>query len=83
MSASISDKIRICDRIREAATRCKKKLACLEDTDCICPVEDCVNDSVLFVKSDDFVPCPYQQMFGNEFICNCPVRKELYDKYRV
>jgi len=76
-------KISISDRIKESAIRCKKKLACLKKTDCLCQAQDCVNDSVLFVESRYNASCPYQQMFGNEFICNCPVRKELYDKYRV
>jgi len=71
------------DGILESATKCKKKFSCLKVERDICAVEDCVNDSVLFVKSKYKASCPYQQMFGNEYICNCPVRKELYEKYRI
>ncbi len=75
--------ISISESARNAATRCKKKFSCLKDKKKCCEVEDCINDSVLFVKSTYNPSCPYQQLFGNEFICNCPVRKELYDKYRI
>ena len=76
--------INVSDRIRKAAACCKKGFSCLQKgKGDFCAVEDCVNDSVLFVKSQYNASCPYQQSFGNEFICNCPVRKELYDKYRI
>ena len=75
--------ISISERARNAAKRCKKKFACLKDQSTCCKVDDCINDSVLFVKSTYDAPCPYQQLFGNEFICNCPVRKELYDRHRI
>ena len=75
--------ISISERARNAAKRCKNKFACLKDKNTCCEVDDCINDSILFVKSTYNASCPYQQLFGNEFICNCPVRKELYDKYRI
>jgi len=76
--------IRISDRARKATTRCKKGFSCLKEGKVnFCAVDDCINDEVLFVKSTYNASCPYQQRFGNEFICNCPVRKELYDKYRI
>ena len=74
--------ISISDSIRNEAVKCKKRFSCLKKRDC-CKVVDCINDSVLFVDSTYEASCPYQQLFGNEFICNCPVRKELYDKYRI
>ncbi len=83
MNNSISERIHISERIQEEASKCKKKLACLKEKCELCAVADCVNDSVLFVKSEYNASCPYQQMFGNEFICSCPVRKEIYEKYRL
>jgi len=76
--------IKVSDRVREAAEKCKKGFACLKKgKDDICAVADCVNDQILFVKCLNDKYCSYQQPFGNEFICNCPVRKELFDKYRI
>ena len=66
-----------------ATTKCKKNFSCLKEKnrDC-CGISDCINDEIIFVKSQK-PSCPYQQMFGNEFICGCPVRKEIYNKYRI
>lgn len=75
--------ITISDAVRKTTTKCKNKFSCINGKEDICAVEDCINDDVLFVKSQYNSSCPYQQQFGNEFICNCPVRKAIYDKYRI
>ena len=76
--------IKVSDKVRKAAKKCNKGFACLkENGKPVCTVDDCINDQILFVKVPNAEYCPFKQPFGNEFICNCPVRKELYDKYRI
>lgn len=75
--------IGISDRVLEATTKCKKDFCCLNGKGDLCTIADCVNDQILFVQVKDGEYCPYKQQFGNEFICGCPVRKELFDKYRI
>lgn len=76
--------ISVSDTARMAATKCKKGFSCLKKgKEDFCAVEDCINEQILFVKVLNDKYCPYKQQFGNEFICGCPVRKGLYDKYRI
>jgi hypothetical protein len=34
------------------------------------------------LECDKAVDCPYCEAFGKSCICNCPVRKEIYKRYR-
>lgn len=76
--------INVSDKVRKATTKCNKDFACLKKNGKpSCAVEDCINDQVLFVSFLNNEYCPYRESFGNEFICGCPVRKALFDKYRI
>ena len=68
----------------DVASKCKKDFSCLnvESRDC-CEVTDCVNGEILFVKNKYKPCCLYQEPFGSEFTCNCPVRKKLFEKYKI
>jgi hypothetical protein len=46
-------------------------------------VLDCVNGEIHFVDYTSKVYCGYKMSFGNSEICNCPIRKEIFNKYAV
>ena len=65
-------------------SRCTSKLSCLHTAiDCLCEVQDAVDDEVIFVKCDDG-DCGHRMSFGySSLLCTCPVRKEIYHRYRI
>jgi hypothetical protein len=72
------------EEIIKKTTRCTKKLSCLAgDRDDLCKVEFCVEEKIHFIKCLDKQPCNYRIPFGYSHVCICPVRKELYNKYKV
>ena len=65
-------------------TRCEKEFSCLSgDSECLCKVEYCVDDSVLFVGGRVNSTCRYQMSFGDRIICSCPIRKEIYKRWKI
>jgi hypothetical protein len=74
----------VSDEIWEQATRCQKDLSCLKgNRNDLCKVQHRVDGKVHFIKWGNSGSCPYQLSFGDAFVCLCPVRKELYNRYRV
>jgi hypothetical protein len=76
-------KYQVGDKLQEMTTRCEKGFSCLDgDPSCLCAVTDCVMGDVVFVEfKKDY--CRYSVSYGNERICTCPIRKALYNQYRV
>jgi len=74
--------IKIDEDISKTATMCKKNLSCLSGSD-ICKVEFCVEGQIHFIKCMNLEPCHYRMPFGYSFVCKCPVRKELFNKYKI
>lgn len=70
--------------VKQATTECKKEFSCLEGnrTD-LCKVKYCVDRELHFIKCLNEGYCPYQYLFGKEYVCVCPTRKEIYNKYKV
>ncbi|HCE44214.1 MAG TPA: hypothetical protein DET40_11760 [Lentisphaeria bacterium] len=72
------------DESLKATTRCRKGFSCLSgDRKDMCKVETCIHGAVYFVKCPDNGYCPYKTSFGIDYCCNCPVRKELFDKFKI
>lgn len=70
----------ICDK----ATSCNKRLVCLEkDSADLCKVVDCVNGDVHFIACSSNTECAYRLSFGDAVACTCPVRMELYNRYKI
>jgi hypothetical protein len=59
---------RICARLKQCGQQCNQA----------CRVTDCINGEVLFVKKADSRSCSLFTVFGNDGICGCPIRKEIY-----
>lgn len=74
----------ISEKCVAAAHECKKGHSCLRShAKDLCPVERCVDGKVHFIHCRHPDTCGFQQRFGDSVFCACPVRKELFNKYRV
>ena len=74
----------ISDNAINETTHCEKGFSCLtKDGYYLCSVDNCVLDTIYFIKCMSDNPCSYKDRFGFGHFCSCPVRKELYDKYRI
>ncbi len=75
--------IKIPDEVLENTRNCNKLYACIEnDKHVLCQVKHCVDNEVYFIKCAHTDKCDYQIPFGTSYFCSCPVRKEIYKKYR-
>ena len=76
--------IKINPEILKNTTKCRKDFSCLSGkrTD-LCKVELSVKDKIHFVICLNDEPCNYKISFGYSFVCRCPVRKELYNRYNI
>lgn len=82
--AAVSSEITVDEATRRATTHCDKHLSCLaEPATPLCRVKQCVQGKVHFIECVDRLVCSYRMSFGNAFVCNCPVRKEIYDQYGI
>lgn len=63
--------------------KCEKNFDCLTGNNLVyCKVENYVNNEVHFIKCTDRLRCSYKMSFGDSFICTCPTRKGIFNKYR-
>ncbi len=76
-------KIEIDDDVIKATTKCEKSFSCLADNlETSCKVEYAVSNTVHFVKCLSGTHCSYRISFGYDYICTCPIRKAIYEKYK-
>jgi hypothetical protein len=76
--------IKINDETKSSAILCKHEFACLSSTNhVLCKVNDCINEKVHFIECKDQNYCAYQKSCGYSHVCNCPARKETYNKYKI
>jgi hypothetical protein len=76
--------ISIGDDLKKQATKCEKDCACLGENSSICPVAIKMDTGVLFVDYNKRRSCKYKMSYGyKDTICTCPVRKELYSRYKI
>ena len=71
------------DNIIKGTTKCKKKFSCLSGETTLCSVELCIENKIHFIKCVSKESCNYRISFGFSYVCNCPVRKEIYNKYKI
>jgi len=75
--------LKVDDDVIKNTNRCKKDHSCLSDLTDLCKVEMCIADKIHFIKCMNGHTCNYRITFGYSFVCTCPVRKELYNKYKI
>ncbi len=70
------------EKIIADTIRCEKNFKCLSgNMNVYCQVENCINNEVHFIKCINKLNCSYKMSFGDSFICTCPTRKEIFNKY--
>ncbi|MBF0538074.1 MAG: hypothetical protein HQL03_07460 [Nitrospirae bacterium] len=80
----MKEQLNVSDEIVKAAADCKKEKQCLNNRiEWLCKVDIFLNDNILFVRCLDAHYCSYRLPFADIFVCNCPVRKEIYNLYRI
>lgn len=76
--------ITISEEILKKATKCDKDCRCLSSGGKdVCKVISSVGPEVKFIDCTGKESCPYCLPFGNGFMCTCPVRLELHNKYGI
>jgi hypothetical protein len=78
-------KLTVNENVLDITRRCKDSFSCLDGKrDCLCHVEDCADGKVHFVSpKDENGICEYEMSFGYSFTCNYPIRKEIYNYYKI
>jgi len=71
----------------QMASSCQDNYSCLDDEErCLCPVRDAVESTkstVIFLDTPKKCPAGYNVSFGiNYHFCTCPVRLEIWKRYR-
>lgn len=64
------------------ATHCVKNKVCLKKPENLCPVLCEVANGMLVVLKRSPEKCEHHVHFGYNGFCNCPVRKDIYRKYK-
>ena len=64
------------------STECEKSFKCLKNQKNLCKVKLCIADKAHFLKCDD-KKCKFKSFSGNETLCTCPVRQEIYNLYEI
>jgi hypothetical protein len=73
----------ISEETLENTTKCTKGFSCLYgEGKPFCEVDYAVGDEVIFVECPDGA-CSYWMPFGSASVCNCPTRREIYNRYRL
>ncbi|MDU9050944.1 MAG: hypothetical protein Q3M30_19005 [Candidatus Electrothrix sp. Rat3] len=74
----------VSDKSKSMASKCKKKISCLEKKGGgICHAKKCILESALYVIFNNQECCNYHYSIGGNSFCGCPVRKEIFKKYKV
>jgi len=76
--------IRVSNGTLKRTTKCTCSFQCLkDDVRDVCTVDRCIQDEFCFLKEQKERECPYRTPFGYSYICTCPIRNELYRRYRI
>jgi hypothetical protein len=82
-NTNIAD-IEIDEEIRKSARKCEINLACLSERDHkLCPITSTAGKKMLCLDCTSGRRCNYRVNYGvSAFLCTCPIRKEIYRKYK-
>jgi hypothetical protein len=76
---------------RRRTTKCSSDFFCLKSNGnpkCseempLCSVDYYIDKTDLVVKFTSNTDCPYKSSFGQRYICTCPVRHEIFERYHI
>lgn len=70
------------EKIIKKATRCEKQFACLNNKQHVCcEIFMLINNEICVIREAERYVCKYKENGFSE-ICSCPVRIEIYNKYK-
>ena len=75
--------IEIPENIIDKADRCSKNHICTGDGGELCKVVCYMKDNLCFVKCLNAGDCSYLEPHVKTKLCTCPVRIEIYKRYRI
>lgn len=74
----------VSEETRHETIQCDKSFSCLKnDGKDLCKVRLGGNGPAHFVKCPEDNHCSYRLSYGGAYLCICPVRNEIYNKYKV
>ena len=75
--------IKVDKTIVRNAVHCNKNHCCLNGglKNC-CEVENNVKNVLYYVNPTNERMCIYKMLYGTGYICTCPVRNAIFDKYK-
>jgi len=73
------------DKTKKQSTKCPYMFQCLNNETWItCSIERDIQKTFLVIKTKkDKSTCPYCFSYVDSFYCNCPSRREIYQRYKV
>ena len=72
------------NEIKQSAELCQDKYGCLTgQKKTICKVISTVNNNEMYVICQNNNACKYRHQVNERILCTCPVRLEIYNKYKI
>ena len=76
--------IKIDEDTLEKTKYCKKGFSCLSgENECLCEVKYSAGYNTIYINPNSNRDCTYCIRFGSSFICFCPTRNEIYNRYQI
>lgn len=77
-------KMEIGQDVIQRTSKCEKDFRCLSGyTGHLCRILCYMKEDIYFVKCMEKVDCAYLETHEKTRLCNCPVRKEIYQRYKI
>jgi hypothetical protein len=84
MEGGVYMKLIISENAITETMMCKKDFVCLSgEGACLCELTYCLNGKSYFINPDKDKLCNYKVKYGTTFLCGCPTRKEIYNRYEI
>ena len=76
--------IKIDEEIIQRTNNCERNFCCLSgDKTRICKAKCSIGFDLLEINPTMVNHCRCRVSFGNTYFCNCPTRKEIYNRYNI
>ena len=77
-------KIEVSDKVLIDTINCEKNFSCLKNDDHeLCKVTECIGNNIHFLECANNSVCNYKLLYADSFVCICPTRKEIFNKYKI
>ena len=77
-------RFKVSEKAQGKTTQCCCSFSCLDSaTKKTCEILDVTAGDLIFIKGPGMTNCKYCHTYGDSYFCSCPVRKEIFVKYRI